>query len=517
MTPGRTYAPTTGSSGVAVPARLIVPTSSVHEDPELVRAERDELRRRLAAVPRVTQNAAVQFAESEKALKAIRLARDAVIERSTELSSKLLKAQEQIAILTDGQELAELARDAAIKQLQAAQLECSELRKKFAEATALRAIPADSDPDPNASGEEKLAELARTQKQLVAAKHAKARQKESVAHLIEQFSEERSRLQQQLSEANTRADTHIAALQAQLAADTRDSVPVAELESDRLEVAGLRVELDSLREEQRRARVPAPASQGEATAVPAQPEEITPPSQSAQLINEIIAEEVQIELFAMERVFAEIAKDPSHLEAVDVLTSQFQDIAQRVLAADCLAAHRVAATCTDVTAWLRKTPKKIAATIPQLEEACTLISDLLRNEIAGRVSDPGGASVYAVDNDVDNCECIAMALEKVALQTRYAMNPDVALADLAKGPCDLIILDVDLGVSDGFELHEQIRQLEHHRTTPVIFVSGLMSSGERIAGLTGAQFDSFVPKPYHLNELALKAIGTILASRLNRL
>jgi hypothetical protein len=87
MLPGRIYTQTADSSRVAVPARPVAPTSSMREDPDLVRAERDELWRRFAAVPRVTQNAAIQFAESEKALKAIRLARDTVIERSTELSS----------------------------------------------------------------------------------------------------------------------------------------------------------------------------------------------------------------------------------------------------------------------------------------------------------------------------------------------------------------------------------------------------------------------------------------------
>jgi two-component system sensor histidine kinase/response regulator len=96
------------------------------------------------------------------------------------------------------------------------------------------------------------------------------------------------------------------------------------------------------------------------------------------------------------------------------------------------------------------------------------------------------------------------------------MKPDIAFNDLAKGPVDLIILDVDLGETDGFDLHDLIRQIDHHHETPVIFLSGLLSTAGRLAGLSGPPA-SFVAKPYNLNELVLKALCTILNCRLDRL
>jgi hypothetical protein len=47
----------------------------------------------------------------------------------------------------------------------------------------------------------------------------------------------------------------ISALQAQLAAHTKESLPAAEAERHRLEVAHLKVELDSVREELRQAKL----------------------------------------------------------------------------------------------------------------------------------------------------------------------------------------------------------------------------------------------------------------------
>ena len=135
---------------------------------------------------------------------------------------------------------------------------------------------------------------------------------------------------------------------------------------------------------------------------------------------------------------------------------------------------------------------------------------------AGRIADPANALVYAVDDDPDNCECISMAFEKMSLRTKYSVRPEVALTELTANPCDLIILDVDMPRMDGFELSSRIRKVEHHATTPILFVSALTSTQERLnANPAGA--DAFIAKPYNLNELGLKALGLILKTRINEL
>src|SRR5262245_56352116 len=54
-----------------------------------LRAECEELRRRIAAVPRATQNAAVRIAELEKAVQSIRQARDSMLSKVHALTNKL--------------------------------------------------------------------------------------------------------------------------------------------------------------------------------------------------------------------------------------------------------------------------------------------------------------------------------------------------------------------------------------------------------------------------------------------
>jgi CheY-like chemotaxis protein len=480
-----------------------------------LKCDRDELLRRFAAIPPGMQHAAIQLSESSKAIQALRQARDAVMARASELTDKLNAAEDNVAELTDSHELALLERDAALERLNAAQDEFREIREKL---NAVEAVQAKDNCDETKLSAEIMAK-AKAQLAAIEARedHAKDRHKASVAHLVEQFGEERRKLLKDLEEAKTKADVQISALQAQLAAHTKDSIPAAEAERHRLDVANLRVELEQLREELRLAKQPPPKAETNDTAtVPEPPPQTALTPGDAQVLALLDSDDVNSELAAMDWYLAEIQKDVSRLEALDVLVSLFRDASERALSLGCMSVHRLAVACSDVASWLRKAPGKIAAGLPLLQEGRALLRRLVQTDAAVRIADPFGASVYAVDNDGDNCECIVMALEKATFHTRYATKPDVAFGDLAKGPVDLIILDVDLGETDGFDLHDLIRQIDHHQETPVIFVSGLLSTPQRLAGISGPPA-SFVAKPYNLNELVLKSLCAILTSRIARL
>ena len=129
--------------------------------------------------------------------------------------------------------------------------------------------------------------------------------------------------------------------------------------------------------------------------------------------------------------------------------------------------------------------------------------------------DTDGCEVYALDDDVDNCECIAVALDKIGLHTSYATKPDSALREVASRDSRLILLDVKLGGEQtGFDVHASIRKMPRHERTPVLFVTGLSSAARQITKMA-TEHDSYLAKPYYLNELSLKALTMILQARLS--
>jgi CheY-like chemotaxis protein len=472
------------------------------------RRDRDDILR-LASLPRESPEGSVEMSDASKAIQALRQARDAGIARVAELTEKMLSANDMIEDLRDAKELAELERDASLERLMTAQAEVRELREKFEK------LSSSNDAATGLFADKCAESLAKDRHHAIAEAiegEAKYRQQETVARLIDQFGEERRKLHAELENLRTSSSVQIAALHAQFAAHARDSLAAADAERQRLDIATLRVELDVVREELQVARrfeiqppieAEIPVEDLDGTVDPVPGPHLEP-------------EDVISELAAIDWYVTEVERDLSHPESLDVLASLFRDFADRGRLTGSMAVHRVAAACADVSVWLRNTPLKIPASLPLLKEGRNLIGRLLEEGVAATILDSGGSQVYAVDNDADNCECIVMALEKASFRTRYATKAEVAFRDISSGPVDLIILDVDLGDTDGFFLHQIIREVEFHAETPVIFVSGLYSTRERLAELPGPPA-SFVAKPYNLNELVLKALCTVLTSRLNRL
>ena len=90
-----------------------------------------------------------------------------------------------------------------------------------------------------------------------------------------------------------------------------------------------------------------------------------------------------------------------------------------------------------------------------------------------------------------------------------AGNRDEILAALRKPPPpDLILLDVMLPDTDGFEVLTKVREVEALKTVPVIMATGKTSREAVLNGLRRGA-DGYITKPYDVDVL-LKAAGTVL-------
>ncbi len=498
-----------------------------------------------------------QNAEAQKALLAIRQARDSVLAQNHELISKLSWAQEQLAVSSSEREALECERDVALKRAEKYMVECEELRRRTAELTEDKLSRAQADTDhtttlvqqiavisddrealrarcddqnrmiddlrvklasaQNPEGGEKLAVAVEEARRRVLdleaqAEGFKAQQKKNIVSLTKHLTGDRELMKERHAEEAAALKAQIAELQAQLEQAANNGAHavgagLAEREERHvLELEELAAQLEATRIENRELR-----SALDATRAPVETEKIKAPVLPEA--GEALTYDASVALGAMSSCLEMLSQHPSSVELLDELDGHLRGFSERAGSAGFAAIHRYGATCGDLTAWLLKTPSKISpATLAPLGEAIELLGRLAGSRDSARLFDPAEALVYAVDDDLDNCECIAMALEKVELRTKYAVRPEVALAELIASPCDLIVLDVDMPRMDGFELASRLRQVEHHATTPIIFLSGLISTRDRLEAsqISGA---TYMAKPYNLKELGLKVLGLILSSR----
>ena len=219
-------------------------------------------------------------------------------------------------------------------------------------------------------------------------------------------------------------------------------------------------------------------------------------------------------LAAMRQCFQSFTKSPTDLSLLNELHCHVHSFSARAQTSGMRALHRLCSSFSDLTRGLYEIPEQInPSTMRTVYQTIEFLCLLMKEKHVAQAKDPATAHIYAVDDDVDNCESLRMAMETTTMRTSYAHEPALALAELANTPCDLILLDVNLPGMDGFELCKQIRMQPMNANTPVVFVTGLSTMEHRVqSSLSGG--NDFIGKPFNLSELCVKALTLTLKSQL---
>lgn len=105
--------------------------------------------------------------------------------------------------------------------------------------------------------------------------------------------------------------------------------------------------------------------------------------------------------------------------------------------------------------------------------------------------------VLIIDDDEDLSFIISDMLEGYGYNVTCAENSEKAFELLESNTYHIILLDINLPDSDGFEICSEIRRTS---TTPVIFASARTSETDRITGFDIGG-DDYLPKPYSMKEM----------------
>lgn len=122
----------------------------------------------------------------------------------------------------------------------------------------------------------------------------------------------------------------------------------------------------------------------------------------------------------------------------------------------------------------------------------------MKNEIHPQ---QGQFKVLAVDDNHENIKVIGSILRKANYQVGFAFNGKQALELLQESSdYDLILLDVNMPVMNGYETCRQIRKREGFGDIPVIFLTALNEVDNIVKGFeVGGQ--DYVGKPFNSSEL----------------
>jgi putative two-component system response regulator len=108
--------------------------------------------------------------------------------------------------------------------------------------------------------------------------------------------------------------------------------------------------------------------------------------------------------------------------------------------------------------------------------------------------------ILIVDDESGARAALEFLLRREGFEVRDAADGATAIQECATFRPDLILLDIMMPGMDGFEVCRHIKATPETRLTPVVLITGLTTTEDRIMGINSGA-DDFLSKPIDLNEL----------------
>ena len=119
----------------------------------------------------------------------------------------------------------------------------------------------------------------------------------------------------------------------------------------------------------------------------------------------------------------------------------------------------------------------------------------------GQTGAPQGTTcILVADDDEGTRQLLASILGREGYQLVQAQDGEEALAAAYRHRPDLILTDIQMPRVSGIELTRRLRSDASMATVPIILVSGLHETTDKVAGLDAGATD-FVTKPFDRAEL----------------
>jgi len=127
-------------------------------------------------------------------------------------------------------------------------------------------------------------------------------------------------------------------------------------------------------------------------------------------------------------------------------------------------------------------------------------------------SQPASADILIVEDEMPIARLMEMHLRMAGFSTVICSDGDAALAALRDGDWRLVVLDRMLPGASGMKILRWIKASAGKGHTPVLMVTALGMTAERVHGLNEGA-DDYLPKPFEPDELVARARALLRRSR----
>ena len=124
-------------------------------------------------------------------------------------------------------------------------------------------------------------------------------------------------------------------------------------------------------------------------------------------------------------------------------------------------------------------------------------------------------ALLLVDDNPTNLQVLYQTLETTGCKLLVAKNGETALAIAQKASPDLILLDIMMPGIDGFEVCRRLKDNPDTANIPVIFLSALTETKDKVQGLQLGAVD-YVSKPFQPDEVIARVNTHLTIHRLKR-
>lgn len=123
--------------------------------------------------------------------------------------------------------------------------------------------------------------------------------------------------------------------------------------------------------------------------------------------------------------------------------------------------------------------------------------------------------ILVVEDDADTARIITLILKAYAYEVKAVSDGAAALFEAAQNPPDLIILDRNIPKLDGNEVSKRIKADLKLRIIPIIMISGMAGTEDKLYSLMNAGVDEYITKPFEPEELLAKVKSMLRLKKLN--